>query len=53
MCFSDQSKLEFTGLISTCNMLAADEVIIESDGYLLWTTEVNETAVEQRLLQLG
>lgn len=27
------------GLVSSCNMLAADEIVVETDNELIWTTE--------------
>ena len=39
---ADSTRMEWGGLISTCNKLAADTVTVETDAPLLWTTEVQE-----------
>ena len=36
----DNTEMRITGLISTCNKLAGDEVVVETDADLLWMTEV-------------
>ncbi|GMH36647.1 hypothetical protein BSKO_04520 [Bryopsis sp. KO-2023] len=46
----DKTRLDFQGLISTSNLLAADEVLVDSDGYLIWTTELHGDATMARLL---
>lgn len=31
-------RMQVGGLVSTCNVLAADEVHVQTDGDLVWTT---------------
>jgi hypothetical protein len=34
--------MRFGGLVSTSNLLEADEVHVESDADLIWTTQLHE-----------
>ena len=38
----DQTEMRFGGLVSTSNLLEADEVHVESDADLIWTTQLHE-----------
>lgn len=41
-CSADKTEMRFGGLVSTSNIIDADQIEVESDSDLLWTTELNE-----------
>uniref|UniRef100_A0A061S914 Thiamine pyrophosphokinase n=1 Tax=Tetraselmis sp. GSL018 TaxID=582737 RepID=A0A061S914_9CHLO len=38
----DNTEMRFAGLVSTSNMIDADEIVVHSDGPLLWTTKLRD-----------
>jgi uncharacterized membrane protein YgcG len=38
----EQTEMRFGGLVSTSNLLEADEVHVESDADLIWTTQLHD-----------
>lgn len=39
---AENTVLEFKGMLSTSNVIVADEVVVTSDSELVWMTELQE-----------
>lgn len=41
--------MDFQGLISTSNILEEDEVFVETDGPLMWVTELKDDKIAEAM----
>lgn len=39
---ADDTRMEWGGLISTCNQMVAEKVTVDTDAPLLWTTQYKD-----------